>query len=467
MRNEAAREVEGEEGEEGEGVRSSERAIRTQKHPESRQPVQVRMKTFLLVNPWIHDFAAFDFWLKPLGLMRIAALLREAGHEVVLLDMLDRNHPWLRVHSKTDSWGRGKFHSEEIEKPCVLERVPRRFKRYGIPKPAVRERLAEMPDADAVLLTSGMTYWYTGVRETVEVLKERYPETNFLLGGIYASLMPEHSKANAGVDHVIPGAMPGICEALGKALDVDLKWKDLPPLWELYATLDYAVMTTTEGCPMRCTYCGSQLLKKGFSARDPEAVCEEIDYLAGLGVRRIAFYDDALLFNPEFDDLMKRLAGMGLELHTPNGLHVTMMNAAKAQAMRRAGFRSLYLSLESVDESLLDSTGAKLTVGAFVKAVEHLKDAGFGADELHSYILFGLRNQSEDSVKRTVELALRLGVKPHLAEFSPVPGTQEYERSGLFFMDDPLLTNNTAWTSIQGMLESLERLKQSLKMKEF
>ena len=26
-------------------------------------------KNILLVNPWIHDFAAYDFWLKPLGLL--------------------------------------------------------------------------------------------------------------------------------------------------------------------------------------------------------------------------------------------------------------------------------------------------------------------------------------------------------------------------------------------------------------
>ena len=28
----------------------------------------------LLVNPWIHDFAAYDFWAKPLGLLTLAAL---------------------------------------------------------------------------------------------------------------------------------------------------------------------------------------------------------------------------------------------------------------------------------------------------------------------------------------------------------------------------------------------------------
>ena len=29
----------------------------------------MRRPRILLVNPWIHDFAAYDLWAKPLGLM--------------------------------------------------------------------------------------------------------------------------------------------------------------------------------------------------------------------------------------------------------------------------------------------------------------------------------------------------------------------------------------------------------------
>ena len=33
----------------------------------------------LLINPWIHDFAAYDFWAKPMGLLIIAGLLKAHG----------------------------------------------------------------------------------------------------------------------------------------------------------------------------------------------------------------------------------------------------------------------------------------------------------------------------------------------------------------------------------------------------
>ncbi|MDH3957783.1 MAG: cobalamin B12-binding domain-containing protein, partial [Desulfobacteraceae bacterium] len=42
----------------------------------------------LLINPWIHDFAAYDFWAKPMGLLILAALLRSQGVSVSYIDCL-------------------------------------------------------------------------------------------------------------------------------------------------------------------------------------------------------------------------------------------------------------------------------------------------------------------------------------------------------------------------------------------
>ncbi|MBC7189566.1 hypothetical protein H5U35_05050, partial [Candidatus Aerophobetes bacterium] len=50
----------------------------------------------LLINPWIYDFAAYDLWVKPLGLLRIASFLEEFGHKVYLLNCLDRHHILLK-----------------------------------------------------------------------------------------------------------------------------------------------------------------------------------------------------------------------------------------------------------------------------------------------------------------------------------------------------------------------------------
>jgi len=47
----------------------------------------------LLVNPWICDFAAYDFWAKPIGILTLASILRRHGFSVYYIDCLDRFHP--------------------------------------------------------------------------------------------------------------------------------------------------------------------------------------------------------------------------------------------------------------------------------------------------------------------------------------------------------------------------------------
>jgi hypothetical protein len=50
-------------------------------------------RNVLLINPWIYDFAAYDFWNKPIGLLALASLLRMNGANVFFLDCLDPYHP--------------------------------------------------------------------------------------------------------------------------------------------------------------------------------------------------------------------------------------------------------------------------------------------------------------------------------------------------------------------------------------
>ena len=92
----------------------------------------------LLINPYIHDFAAYDLWSKPLGLLKIAGYLKELNCQITLIDCLDRSHPKLNEFlkgkaPKSTPFGSGQYYSEEIIKPEIYKYVPRKFKRHGIP----------------------------------------------------------------------------------------------------------------------------------------------------------------------------------------------------------------------------------------------------------------------------------------------------------------------------------------------
>ena len=105
----------------------------------------------LLVNPWIHDFAAYDFWAKPMGLLTLAALLRSHDFLVSYIDCLDRFHPKAPAGDPAERYGRGPYLKTRIAKPRGLREVQRTFSRYGIRPRWLEEDLQALQPPDNLL----------------------------------------------------------------------------------------------------------------------------------------------------------------------------------------------------------------------------------------------------------------------------------------------------------------------------
>lgn len=416
----------------------------------------------LLVNPWITDFAAYDFWARPLGLLTAGGILRERGHELALVDCLDRFHQGSGVDPKSDNrrHNTGKFHREVISKPSLLTHVPRYFSRYGMPVDTFRSLVAAIPRPDVALFTCIMTYWYPGAAEAIRIVRELLPGTPIILGGIYATLCPDHARRACGADAAVTGSVPAAivaaAERLGGAAGNGLVTPDHldawpSPPWDLYGTLPAATVLTTRGCPLRCTVCASRLLFDGFQRRDPLAAAGEIEALAARGVEDIAFCDDALLLDwarhgaPLFGKLAA--AGAPARLHTPNGLHVRAVTPEVARTLKAAGMATVRLSLETVSGARTGDFSGKMSRGEFERAADALFGAGFAADDLGAYVLAGLPGQTMAEVEDTIAFSHRCGIPVRPALFSPVPGTAEHARAvaaGMIAPDaDPILHNNT------------------------
>jgi radical SAM superfamily enzyme YgiQ (UPF0313 family) len=420
----------------------------------------------LLVNPWIYDFAAYNLWIEPLGLLTIGAALREAGYGVTVVDCLAPH----TAAPRPGSHGAGKFLKTVIAKPEPVAFVPRRYGRYGLPLEAFDRLLAGCPTPDLVLVASGMTYWYPGVVEVIRRIRGRFGSAPVALGGVYATLCAGHARRHAGADWVIEG--PGLAPALELAARVT--GKDCVPAlggaasWPAPAhdllPRPYAGLLTAWGCPYRCTYCASHRLQPAFAQRKPEAVIREVAECARRGIRDFSFYDDALLLNaqqhlvPILEGIL--FQGMAARFHTPNGLHAQGITPELARLMRRVGFVTVYLSLETVDLARQEATGGKVTTEAFSQAIAYLQAAGFGPRELGAYILAGLPGQPLCEVEESMRFVHELGVQAKLALFSPIPGTPDGDRA-LPPDADPLLHNNTVYPYLLGeeYLRGLQRIK--------
>jgi radical SAM superfamily enzyme YgiQ (UPF0313 family) len=421
-----------------------------------------------LVNPWITDFAAANLWSSPLGLWQVAEFLSSYTREFFWLDCLDAYRPGI--------YGTGRYLKTQVPKPAAIAEVPRRFSRYGIATDQFRERLQRALPLDAVLVTSLMTYWYPGVQEAIRMCKEIAPQTPVILGGIYARLLPGHAARHSGADVVysepVGEKLLEVLAALGLKLE-----KRFPPS-RYYALglaegLAYAPLLTSAGCPYACTYCASPLLNPQYTQRAPGDVLAEMRALQARGVTDLAFYDDALLVRADthLEPLLETYlrAPLPLRFHTPNGLHAACVSPRTASLMRAAGFKTLRLSLETVDARHQAETGGKVTVAAFERAVESFKQAGYAGSDIGVYLMYGLAGQAWPEVEAGVAYLRRLQVRIQLAEYSPIPGTpmwRAWEEDGRMPADlDPLWANNTvfAWKYAGYAPEAVAALKLEVK----
>ncbi len=422
----------------------------------------------LLVNPWIYDFAAANLWARPLGLLKVAERLSRFGLDIALIDCMDA--------ATTGKFERGKYPKEIVQKPDCLRPIPRLYGRYGITTEHFTRLLAGAGRFDIVFMTSVMSYWYPGVQRTIEVIREMRGDVPVVLGGIYATLWHGHASSRSGADFVHKGPIGEAIRFVFSTFGYRLKeTKERIPWYRmgLYGEFPFVPLLTGEGCPFRCAYCGSRLLSGGFMQRNPQEAAEDIRELHAEGVRDFVFYDDALLVNADrhIKVLLKEVLRLGIDarFHCPNGLHARFIDEELALLMKSAGFRTIRLSLETADSGRQALTGGKVTSADISRAVRALKKQGFAKKDIGVYLMYGLPGQGLEEVRFGVDFLRSLGTVIRLAEFSPIPGTGAWndlvERRIITDDIDPLLTNNTVFTSLYSGYdrEELEALKREVK----
>lgn len=419
----------------------------------------------LLINPWIYDFTAYDFWSKPLGLLYIASILRDQGYEISYIDCMDRYNREIlkfknREFPKKDEFGRGPFYKEEVKKPAILKNIPRRYSRYGITEEIFLNKLKKLPPPQAILITSIMTYWYPGAFKAIEIIKNIFSDIPIILGGVYAALCFEHAFKFSGADYVIKGnSIRDLIKILeqhavnkGDYSKYEKGLDNLPyPAWDLYSDLDYISILSSRGCPYRCNYCASFKINPKLEFRNPQEVVKEIEYWnKRRGVKDFIFYDDALLINSEDNFLVileelinKKLA---IRLHTPNGIHARMINKEIAYKMYQAGVETIRLGFETENPRVQSETGGKITNIEFKKAVSCLLEAGFKPPQIGAYLLIGIPGQDVQEIIDSIRFVIDCGAHPRLAKFSAIPGTKIWNEARAYFnlkgVVDPLFHND-------------------------
>lgn len=159
----------------------------------------------------------------------------------------------------------------------------------GIPKENKdRDILSFNPQE--VWITSLFTYWARYVKDSVKYYKGLFPDAKIVVGGIYASLMPEDCLKFTGCDEVKIGVLQD-AENFYPAYNLIRNANPHP--------IDYQIIHTSRGCIRNCTFCGVRQIEPDFEPK--QSIKKEIKK------RKIVFYDNNFLANPNIDNILGEL----------------------------------------------------------------------------------------------------------------------------------------------------------------
>jgi anaerobic magnesium-protoporphyrin IX monomethyl ester cyclase len=388
------------------------------------------MKKLCLINPPI-DLKDF-YWevklgskLPPLGLLSLAAFLRDKGHQVFLIDALNR----------------------------------------GISPDEVVERVNQIgPDFVGVTAT---TSFIASAHECAQKIKTRNPRVTTIIGGSHISAMPiqtieEFPAFDLGVVgegeetllelldnsslnfHNINGIVfrdqgqPIMTRKRAQIRDLDhLPFPALDllegfpefyqPTPNNYLKKPVVSLVTSRGCPFSCTFCDQSVFGHRVRAFSPQYVVRMIKfYQEQYGIREVSFYDDLFTFNKQrLVDFVNELAQAGVQVTWSCESRIDTVSDDSLKIMKKSGCWQISYGIETGSQKILDYFNKRITVPDIEKAVRLTHQWGM---RIRAYLIVGSPPEDQDSIAETKALIRRLPLDDlHISFFAPIPGSKAFK----------------------------------------
>lgn len=337
-----------------------------------------------------------------------------------------------------------------------------------------RESL-KVQNPDIILITSGSVEYFKQTHAAAKISKEVFPSSTVIVGGIYATTLPEEAVKDKNIDWLFLYHAEGrIVEFLKLLLSHDVKAKSFPGIAYLddeetqvinppshfigdispmvkpdyslielepylkQETLDYqfnspvraGFVITSYGCPFNCVFCASRVISgKKVAYRPVEDILEELDFLIKEnGVQTITFLDDALLANRSriislLNEMIERNYNIQWKAATVSAWH---LDDELLDLMKRSGCIQLTISVESGSQRVLKEIIHKpLRLEIIPHVIAQCRKIGIW---LGANFVIGFPGETWDEIRQTMKFAETCDfdlVHFHIA--TPLPKTDLYK----------------------------------------
>ncbi len=348
----------------------------------------------LLVHPSPLMYSEIYLRLEPIGLERVAAAVRAAGHDVRLLD--------LQIFRRRD-------YAREIELAQEVKRLlPRSFVFVGghsasfiAPEIIDHSRGA----IDCVVRGEGEAI----APKLLEAIGDRRLET---LPGV----VTRHGS--------------GPAPALIESLDLHSPARDLTRSRKKYfiGVLDpCASIEFTRGCPWNCAFCSAwTFYGRSYRKASPEAAVED---LARVEEPNAFLVDDVAFVHPEHSFAIGReieRRKIRKQYYVETRCDVLVRNREVFAYWKRLGLRYMFLGLEAIDDEGLRLHRKRVTPGDNFKALEIARELGITV----AVNIIADPDWDERRFAAVREWALSVPEIVHLTVNTPYPGTETWHTDG-------------------------------------
>jgi len=414
----------------------------------------VHMKV-LLLQPPVRDFYDTEIRLQPLGLCMLKAAVKKHLPDIQVV-VKDYHQGWGRrsIPYPREFYYLREYYRHHDKGPFSMFH---HFYHFGADFDELAGDIAkEKPDI--VGISSLFSPYYREALECAGAIKG-IMDVPIIMGGSHVSAMPHSMLQDPGVDYIIRGEgerplveflkafrsggsmddVPNlgfkrnaeiILNPMGNPHDLrDLAWADFSDLPLNRYRLDnrpLCFITTSRGCPHKCTFCSVHLtFGEGFRTRTVEDVIMEIKKRYDDGYRVFDFEDDNLSFNRDyFRELLNRLICLfpehNIKLVAMNGISYMSLDFEILGLMKRAGFSGLNLSLVSSKAETLKRYRRPHTLDKYIGIIDNARSLGF---DIVTYQILGLPGESLDDMIDTMALLAGLPVLIGVSIFYLTPGS--------------------------------------------